>query len=675
MRKSFTILIALVLAFFTVPFSGITAFAADKPYDKIEDGQYELEIKLLKKDTDEESAAAAFMKNNASLVIEGDSTALIFYIPENPAMNFNKFEVEGIEPIIGETTEVDEETGEEITLATYTFELKELRSKLHSSVSYEVPMLGLIHNDVEMDIAVLGLDQLPVKDERVVGDHVDENDADLVYRVDFDSDSSATKGQLNNPVTVLIKDEKAFLQISVSDRGAPLFRSLKFNGEEVLWNSITEAPFVIQHELENGMDSLADEIDVSMVIQAGPNVMPHDGIKLWFDEDSLEEVDKDDENSEGEDPEAAKEERVLGDHLKKEEADEVFEVDYKTDSKATSAQLLNPVTVLVKDGKAFIQIGISEGGAQFFRSLKFNGEEVVWNSITEGPFVIQYELANGLDSLEEEIEVSMVIQAGPNVMPHDNIKLWFELDSSGEGSDEEEDPKEEEKDKDETPGSEEETELTTLTPDKVYEVAYEILQEDGSGPSVADGFFVKPGHILEKDGVKYIQIKVTDGEYVKALSNEFGDAIIVKENEDGSVILQLKLKDDLSDMILDMHIVVGAGAMPGFPGYDAKHKAILSIDSTSLEAIDTADHLLAGTGDEKNENGPFLKDQPKPDPEKPELDDETDEEETVETDETPKKDDDEKNPQTGVKTNFLLYTFLLISSLIPLVLQLRRRFV
>src|SRR5699024_11396396 len=97
---------------------------------------------------------------------------------------------------------------------------------------------------------------------------------------DLDSDSRATKGQLENPTKLLVKGDKEYIQIPVNEVGAPIFRSLKFNGEEVTWISITEGPYIIQYELVDGIEG---NIDVSMVIQAGTNAMLHDGIKLWLD--------------------------------------------------------------------------------------------------------------------------------------------------------------------------------------------------------------------------------------------------------------------------------------------------------------------------------------------------------------------------------------------------------
>lgn len=205
-----------------------------------------------------------------------------------------------------------------------------------------------------------------------------------------------------------------------------------------------------------------------------------------------------------------------------------------------------------------------------------------------------------------------------------------------------------------------------LKPDVVYTVQYDILHSDGKNPSVADQFFVKPGILLEKAGEKYLQVAVQNGEMIKGLRNEFGDAILVQKNDDGSIVYQFKVYNDLSDMILTMDIHV-----PGL--YEETHDAILVIDPNSLEEVTESDVELIGSGDENNVNGPFVKDLV---PEKPSLGDRPD---SPETDGDNRKELDQEenrmeNPQTGDSTSLILYSILLIGSSIPLVQRMRSRF-
>src|SRR5699024_5348075 len=132
-----------------------------------------------------------------------------------------------------------------------------------------------------------------------------------------------------------------------------------------------------------------------MVIQAGPNAMPHDDIEIWFDTDSIKTIKE--KSEEEEEPTEAPDERVVGKLLTEDEADAVYELNYETDSKATAGQLQNPVKLLEKNNKKYIQLQVNERGAPLFRSLQIEGKEVTWNSITEGPYTIQFELPGKLE--------------------------------------------------------------------------------------------------------------------------------------------------------------------------------------------------------------------------------------------------------------------------------------
>src|SRR5690625_4546652 len=158
MKRRMLALLALVLALFTVPVSSV--FAASG----IADGEYEIDIKLLKDGTEEESAAANVMKEYAKLVVEDGKKFLTFYVPKEyeEMMEVSKFEVENVEPII--------EEGEDDYL--YTFQLESLGTKLSSVITYEVPAMGLVHENVKMDIALFGLDNLP----KAENDENNEND-------------------------------------------------------------------------------------------------------------------------------------------------------------------------------------------------------------------------------------------------------------------------------------------------------------------------------------------------------------------------------------------------------------------------------------------------------------------------------------------------------------------
>ena len=231
----------------------------------------------------------------------------------------------------------------------------------------------------------------------------------------------------------------------------------------------------------------------------------------------------------------------------------------------------------------------------------------------------------------------------------------------------------------------------SLAPDEAYKIDYVVKHESEDKASAADSFFKKPAYLLYKNGEKYLQLTVTNSDMIDSLITPNGDVIIVKENADGSMVIQFKVTGDLSEAILlNMHITV-----PGM--YSMEHSARLFLDPNSKKEIDTNKFLLVAS---KNGNGPTAEDgktgkvlgdgdkdgisnkksneEPNKDsiatpnknvtPEKPEFGSNN---KTANTG----KGENAQNPQTGDTSGILLYTLLLIGSLIPLAVKLKRRFV
>src|SRR5690625_7148989 len=94
---------------------------------------------------------------------------------------------------------------------------------------------------------------------------------------------------------------------------------------------------------------------------------------------------------------------------------------------------------------------------------------------------------------------------------------------------------------------------------------------------------------------------ITSGDMIKDLQNKYGKANILKSNKDGSIVVELRVDDNLADMPLDMHVNVPEGAIPGFPGYDEDHKALLVSDKDSKEAITEETSSGDNSGDNNGE--------------------------------------------------------------------------
>src|SRR5690625_7883279 len=78
---------------------------------------------------------------------------------------------------------------------------------------------------------------------------------------------------------------------------------------------------------------------------------------------------------------------------------------------------------------------------------------------------------------------------------------------------------------------------------------------------------------------------ITSGDMIKDLQNKYGKANILKSNKDGSIVVELRVDDNLADMPLDMHVNVPEGAIPGLPGFDEDHKAMIMFNKDSKKEI------------------------------------------------------------------------------------------
>src|SRR5690625_1439168 len=311
MKKGFTILMALIITFFTVPFGGITALADEKVYDDIEDGEYKIGVKAVEETSDKESAANGFLIDEATLSVTGDVITLTFDYTKDFDMDYgiSWTKLENEDPIA---------SGEDEKASYFKFQINEIKEIYKAAMNYYVPGMPGDMGDKEKGHSVNyrivlntdDLNKLPVisedeeaekeestkaPDEREVGKLLTEDEADGVYELEYETDSPATEAQLENPVKLLEKENKQYIQIPVNENGADYFRSLKINGKQVTWNSIEEGPYTIQFELPGNIE---DTLFLDMVIQAGPNVMPHSGIEINFNTDTIKTIKEPEESEE-----------------------------------------------------------------------------------------------------------------------------------------------------------------------------------------------------------------------------------------------------------------------------------------------------------------------------------------------------------------------------------------
>jgi|SRR5690625_128259 len=376
----------------------------------------------------------------------------------------------------------------------------------------------------------------------------------------------------------------------------------------------------------------------------------------------------------------------------------------KDDSEETSSMasyLESPIYLEVKNGKILATITINDD--ETVTKLQVEGKDAIEKVVEGNKRHETFELDNLSSILNAYVEYQAPFQGSVFKGDADfrisldkdalaDFKAANNLGDSDEGNTDKDsdktkdEPKSDKKDnndkkgtdKKDNKGTKQEKKSDQLVPDKAYEINYTIMHEDGNKPSISDEFFKKPAKLFEKDGKTYLQMTIMNGDMISELSNKYGNAVDVEKNDDGSIVVQFRVNSDLSDMLLDMHVKVPAGAIPGFPGYDEDHAAILVFDKDSMTEVEVGGSLLVPSD---NDNGPTVKGTENGDQLGSKGED---------NDKTPKKpefgsNDDNgttgtngnkaQNPQTGDTSGILLYTLLLLGSSLPLVAKIRRRFI
>lgn len=176
MKRSLKVLLALILALFTLPIS--TVFAAES----YADGEYTIEIKALEANGDSESVAGGFLDNEATIAIDGDKATITIGVSKSGEGDgdFGGFDF-SIEWVKIEGSEaIAEEEGSEYIY--YTFPLNEIKEILNAGMEYVVPGFPGLEDGHEVDfrIQLIGLDNLPeaAEDEDNEGttEETEEND-------------------------------------------------------------------------------------------------------------------------------------------------------------------------------------------------------------------------------------------------------------------------------------------------------------------------------------------------------------------------------------------------------------------------------------------------------------------------------------------------------------------
>lgn len=575
-------------------------------------------------------------------------------------------------------------------------------------------------------ILIITFFTLPFSGNTVLADSKDVNDMkDGTYDITIKAinkdtgEPSGAASFINEQALLSINNAEAELTITIPNNDMAEIKGLQIEGQEPQIKEDKDAKQMIYK-----LTTLNSNLDAQVQYEVPSLGMEHD-IGFQFTLEGLdnlpvkeeEETDESDNKPEqGEVDEEEKDDNSNSDETKEPEEDvdeddsvitldngfytiDVSYLKVEEDSQSAMASYLDSsVSLEVKEGKVYTTFLINDDEAVTKLQVKGNNavEQVIDGKQRQETFEF-----NQLDSILNAYVEYQAPYQGSTFKGNADFRVAFDADSlvkvEGPSKPDSNTDQKPDKDSDKTNekpgpnqnndvdktnnnGSKKESAKTSnqLIPDKAYQIDYTIMHEDGNKPSVSDEFFEKPALLLEKDGKKYLQMKISNGDMIKKLSNKYGNVVLVEENEDGSIVVQLQVNNDLSNMDLDLHVVVPAGAIPGFPGYDEAHKAILVFDKDSMEEIAVGDHVLAASN---NNNGPTVgEDSGK----------QLGSNKEGNNDQTPKKpkfgmndsngeagNNGEKpsNPKTGDTSGMLLYAFLLLGSVIPLGVKFKRRFI
>lgn len=702
-------LLTLIIAILALPFFSSAVFAESE----FADGVYEIGVEFIQENSDEVSMADNYVTKPVKLeVVNGKqfiemeilSTNMVTsfvledgetkVISENSDENTKviRFEVEGnlSEPVMMSMHVTVPGIYDTTHKARAVFDTSGV--DLKTEIPEEEPEEGTTNPDEDTDSGEDTTEPETGKEEPGEGsedDGQESGDAELelvptdAYQINYVSDLNLDR-YFDNPVTLFYKDGKTFIQLSGSM--GQFIDSLTINGTEVTWGEINaNGTYTVQLEHTG---NLSEKLAFRMEISTPMGKMSHDA-KLSFDESTKRLMVKPNEKT----PVKGGDKVTLpnNDNLDltlPEDLPEGVEMEINPNVKPSNHKGLH-VAGEIYDFN-FTGLEGYRGKFQLVMSYdedSFNSDQVdiYYYDEVQGKWIAQNgKVENGKITIETD---------------HFSIYGVFakEANDDASGGDGEEGNTSNDQNEQNRPGQgnvEQNPKNEQLKPDKAYEIDYDIKQMDGVTDSVSNDFFLKPAFLFEKDGKKYIQITIKNSNMIKQLRNQYGDVLIVKENKEANtIVVQFRVPDDLSNMRLDMHIVVPA--MPGFPGYDMKHEALIVFYQDSMKNIQVGDHLLAGTNDSDNLNGTSVSELEKSAPSLSRdrnSDDEDSNNSTGLDPNTPSKpelgegEEDTSaaasnagnggglNPKTGEETNILLYVLLLIGSAIPLAVKAKRHF-
>ncbi len=653
MKKLATIFSIMVLAFSL--FGQQFTYAAANNYDNLAYGTYDITAKALNADSNEASGAAGFIEEDAQLKISESGIYFTVTVPHNDMAEITGMQIEGAQPT---------KNGEQ-----WTYKIASVKQTLQAKVQYEVPALNMKH-DVPFKFALEGLDKIPEKQEpevekpevkpepekpEVEEDKKPEEEekaptlkkgyytVGAAYLHASKDEASSMGRYLSNPVFVNVKDNQVELTITVNDHKT--VTKLQVDGKNAKSTKVDGNTRYETFTIAN----LEKPVSAYVEYEAPYGGSVHKGnaqFRVQFDTKSAKQSSASAQPGYGIDAEQEK----LADGLYA--IDAAFINAKNGENSAMARYLGEQAYVSVKDGKATIYFLINDNGT--VTKLTVNDQESI-EQIKNGKQTLAAFTVNPLTmDLKGYAEYEAPFNGSTHygnagfdiALNESTIQAVKQLPFENEKS--KEDDKEEAKPKPETPKPE--VQEPTV---KGYTIDYIIKHATKDEASAADKFFEKPGILLKKDGKNYLQIKVNNWSMIGSLKVNGQSATVIQEDKKAdTATVQFQVSEDLSKVVqLSMKVTV-----PGL--YETTHEARLVMDAKSVVEDQSGNDYVVQAPSVGN-NDETLK--------KPEF--------GSNGTETGKQNvaGAQKNPQTGDKSNLVLYSVLLLASLTLLVIQYRKR--
>ena len=544
-----------------------------------EDGEYEVDYKVLHGTAEEKSIADNyFTKPSKVIVKDGNITVQTEY-----SSLITEFTVNGENPTI---------ISNDGTKTVAEFQLASLNSITEAQIHVEIPAINYDHwYNVRFDF---NTENLPVLEEK-------EPLADGTYTIDYkvwkeNADEASSMGNyLSKPAKLIVENGKTYIQLNLSSSNFVTGFKAEVNGEYMDADVISEDAAANTKVLRFEVQDLSGETNIQLAMSYG---MSH-VVRMVFDEGTVV-VSEPEENPEPSPGEG--EEEPL--------ADGIYTIDYKVwkenadEASSMGNYLSKPAKLIVENGKTYIQLNLSSSNFVTGFKAEVNGEYVDADVISQDAAANTKVLRFEVQDLSGETNIQLAMSYG---MSH-VVRMVFDessisVDDEGEnpgtipGEGEGENPGT-------TPG-EGEGENPGTTPgesegansqfvDGEYQLDYSILHALQNEKSMADQYFTKPGKVTLKNGNATVQVEFND--YITEFKINGKEAEIISQSA-GKTVVQFAVADLTGLTSAEIHVEVPA------IGYDHWYTVRFDYDTSKLPTKSGDNGNGTGGNEEGNGNG------------------------------------------------------------------------